>query len=120
MATLITFATYEIGAILAALIALVGYQLLTHQISTRGLLNEKTSKGVSGFSPARLQLLLFTFAVAGYVLGQVINSLATPNPHFPEIDKKWLLMLGGSHSIYLGAKGLPRILSLLNPNNKGE
>jgi hypothetical protein len=105
MATLIMFARYEIGFLLTALIAVVAYQILTGRINTRGLLSEKTENGVVGVSPTRVQLLLFTLAIAFYVLSQIAYS-----HQFPTIDVKWLLILGGSHSIYLGGKGA---LSLL-------
>lgn len=106
MATLMTFARYEIGFLLAALMAVVAFQILTGRINTRGLLSEKTEKGVLAISPARLQLLLFTLAFAFYVLSQVVKSR-----QFPEIETKWLLILGGSHSVYLGGKGLSLLLN---------
>ena len=101
MATLMTFARYEIGFFLAALTAVVAFQMLTGRINTRGLLSEKGENGVVAVSPARVQLLLFTLAIAFYVLSQIAYS-----HQFPIIDVKWLAILGGSHSIYLGGKGL--------------
>ena|SRR5258708_1233562 len=121
MTTLMMFARYEIGFFLAALIAVVAYQILTGRINTRGLLSEKTKTGVGGISPARVQLLLFTLAFAFYVFSQVTKSIATGKPgQFPTIDVKWLLILGGSHSIYLGAKGLPLLLSQLKSKEEGD
>jgi len=108
MATLMMFARYEIDFFLVALIAVVAYQLLTGRINTRGLLSEKTRNGLGGVSPARVQLLLFTVAFAFYLLSAIINS-----GQFPTIDTKWLLILGGSHSIYLGGKGLSLFRSQL-------
>jgi hypothetical protein len=107
MSTLITFARYEIGFLLAALMAVVAYQFLTGRIITRGLLSEKTQAGIGPVSPSRVQLLLFTLAFAGYVLGQVVHSCAVDDrPKFPTVDAKWVLILAGSHSIFLGAKGV--------------
>lgn len=114
MSTLMMFARYEIGFLLAALIAVVAYQILTGRINTRGLLSEKTTNGLGGVSPARVQLLLFTLAFAFYILSQIANSR-----QFPTIDTKWLLILGGSHSIYLGGKGLP-LLALNQTQKKKE
>ena len=108
MATLMMFARYEIGIFLATLIAVVAYQLLTGRINTRGLLSEKTRNGLGGVSPARVQLLLFTLAFAFYLLSEIVHS-----HQFPTIDTKWLLVLGGSHSIYLGGKGLSMFRSQL-------
>lgn len=118
MATLITFARYEIGFLLAALAAIVVYGLFTGRINTRGLLSDKAKNGVGSFSPARLQLLMFTLAVAAYVLSKVINSVANGVPEFPEIDPNMLVILGGSHALFLGAKSLPPSGSNSNLSNK--
>ncbi len=115
MATLMIFARYEIDFFLVALIAVVAYQILTGRINTRGLLSEKTKNGLGGVSPARVQLLLFTLAFAFYLLSEIVHSR-----QFPTIDTKWLLILGGSHSIYLGGKGLPMFLSLLKSKEEGD
>lgn len=115
MATLIMFARYEIGFLMAALIAVVVFQILTGRIHTRGLLSEKTRSGLGGVSPARVQLLLFTLAFAFYLLSEILHSR-----QFPTIDTKWLLILGGSHSIYLGGKGLSLFRSQLKSNEEGD
>jgi hypothetical protein len=124
MAALMMFVRYEVGLLLAALAAIVVYQILTGRINTRGLLSEKTKDGVGGVSPARVQLLLFTVAMAFYVFSQIVTSIATAAPgrpgQFPTIDTKWLLILGGSHSIYLGGKGLPLFRSLLKSKEEGD
>ena len=115
MATLMMFVRYETVFLLAALLAVVAFQMLTGRINTRGLLSEKTKDGLGVISAARVQLLMFTLAMAFYVLSQVVNS-----HQFPTIDTKWLLILGGSHSIYLGGKSLPLIGSLLKSKNGGN
>ena len=106
METLMTFARYELGSLLAILMAVVAFQMLTGRINTRGVISEKTSSGIGSVSPSRLQLLLFTGAFAFYVVSQVIQLR-----QFPEIETKWLLILGGSHSVFLGGKGLSMILN---------
>ena len=106
MTLLASFARYEFGILLAAFAALIVYQFLSGAISMRGLLCEKTSSGVGAISAARVQLLLFTLAMAFYILSQVVELRA-----FPEIPTKWLLVLGGSHSVFLGAKGVLSLLS---------
>ena len=120
MNTLMTLVRYEISCFLAALIAVVAFQMFSGKIVTQGMLSEKTSNGAIGVSPARVQLLLFTMAFAFYVFSQIADSVVRAAPgqaaQFPVIDVKWLLMLGGSHSIYLGGKAVPLIRSLLNSN----
>jgi hypothetical protein len=113
METLMTFARYELGSLLAILMAVVAFQMLTGRINTRGMISEKTSSGIGSVSPSRLQLLLFTGAFAFYVVSQVIQLR-----QFPEIETKWLMMLGGSHSVFLGGKGLSLILN--QTQNKKE
>lgn len=118
MPTLMTFARYEIGFLLAALAAIVAYQIVTGRINTRGLLSDKAKNGAVSFSPARLQLLMFTLATAAYVLSKVISSIAAGKPVFPEIDPNVLVILGGSHALYLGAKSLPPSGSKPDISNK--
>ena len=104
MPTLLTFVRYEVGFLLTALAAIVVYKLLTGGIIMRGLLDDE--HGV--FSPGRLQLLLFTLAMASHLLSQIVSSNAGAVPgnpaHFPVVDHKLLLALFGSHSVYLGGK----------------
>lgn len=111
--TLINFARYEAGILLAAFAVVIAYQFLTGGITMRGLLYEKTQAGLRGISAADVQLLLFTLAMAFYVLSHIVQ-LRT----FPEIDTKWLLILGGSHSIFLGAKGILPLFSSNRDRNQ--
>jgi hypothetical protein len=104
MQSLVSFARTEVGVVLVALALVVGYQLLTGKINMNGLLLEKTGTGVGGYSPARLQLMLITLVAAFYFISEVANSIHNGTPQFPDVSQKWLLMLGGSHSIYLGGK----------------
>jgi hypothetical protein len=106
MELLKNFARYEFGFLLAAFAAVLVYKFLSGGVSMRGLLSEKGAGERRVISAARVQLLLATLAMAFYVLSQVIK-----NHTFPEIDTKWVLMLGGSHSIFLGAKGVLSLFS---------
>lgn len=117
MTTLMMFARYEIEFLLAGLGAVVAFQIATGRINMKGLLSDKKN-GVGTFSPARLQLLIFTLAVAFYVLGKVMISIAAGEPDFPQIDANLLVILGGSHALYLGAKSLP--LSASNPDTSNK
>jgi hypothetical protein len=96
MRELSTLLRYEIWFLLIGLATVVAYQLLTGLINTRGLLDEKA--GDRRFSPAQLQLLLFTVGGAFYYLLLVIDN---PNPGtFPDVPSELLLVLGGSHVFY--------------------
>ena len=106
MRLLVTFARYEFGILLAAFAGVLVYKFLSGAITMRGLINERTKGRLGGISASRMQLLLFTVAMAFYILSQVIETRA-----FPEIETKWVLMLAGSHSVFLGAKGVLSLLS---------
>lgn len=99
---------YEIEFLLGAIAAVVAFQIITGKINTKGLLSVRGENGVLSFSPARLQLLMFTFGVAFYVLGKVFASMAAGHAEFPQLDPNLLVILGGSHAFYLGAKAVPQ------------
>ncbi len=117
MQTLMKFTRYETEFLLGGLAAVVAFQIITRRINTKGLLSNK-EKGGEGFSPARLQLLMFTFGVAFYVLGKVLSSIAAGTAALPNIDPNLLVVLGGSHALYLGAKALPTSGSKADNSNK--
>lgn len=107
MHSILNFARIEIEVFLVALTLVVAFQLLTGKINVGGLLLEKTGYGAGGavgYSPARLQMLLITLAGAFYLISKVLDNIHHGILLFPNIDEKWLLLLGGSHSIYLGGK----------------
>ena len=100
MNTLSAVRHYEIWSFLLGVVTIVAYQLLTGKINMNGLLYEKNSR--HGFSPGRLQLLLFTLGGAVYYVLRVLG-----NPElgkFPEVPNEFLLLLGGSNVFYLGGK----------------
>ena len=99
MEQLISIIRFEVWLILGGLALIVGYQMLTGKINTEGLLWDKKT---DGFSPARVQLLIFTLFGAGYYL-----LLTIENGHpteFPEVPQELLALVGGGNLIYLGAK----------------
>jgi hypothetical protein len=102
--SLFVLARIEIEVFLVALTLIVAFQLLTRKINTSGLLLEKTASGVTGLSAARVQMLLITLAAASYLISEVTTSISQGTPLFPAMDSKVFLLLGGSHSIYLGGK----------------
>jgi hypothetical protein len=99
---LATVVQIEMWLFLITLTLIVGYQLLNGQITTKGVLSDKTTRE---FSPARLQLLLASLFGAVYYLLQALD--ATSLGSLPDIPEEVLLALGGSNVLYLGAKSLP-------------
>lgn len=106
MELLRTVARYEALIVLSAFAAVVFFKFFSGGITMRNLLREKNTAGAGSVSAARVQLLLFTLAMAFYVLSQVVETRT-----FPEIDTKYLLVLGGSHTVFLGAKGVSSLFS---------
>ena len=106
METLALIIRIAIGGWLIGLAVVVFYRLLTGGINTKGLLHDKGTS--SGFSPARLQLLISTIVVAFYYIGQTLSNKNTGQ--FPTIPNEMLLILGGSHAFYLGSKTIALIL----------
>jgi hypothetical protein len=103
----------EIGVLVIGLAVIVIVQALSGAINTKGLLADKG--GGAGFSPARLQLLLSTFVVAFYYIGQLLTTAQTGV--FPRVPNEMLLVLGGSHTFYLGSKTVSLILETLGLSN---
>lgn len=99
MDTLFTVQRYAMFFLLTVLAAIVGYRLLTGQIITRGLLQDKQDKSGGKFSPGRLQMLIVTLLIAIYFVAQVLET-----EKLPELPREFLLALGGSHLFYLGGK----------------
>jgi hypothetical protein len=99
-----TIVRYELFAFLIAAAMIVAWKLLTGGINTRDLFNT----GPAGaFSPARVQILLATLAGAGWYMGLVMTNPSTS--HMPDVPNALLLLLGGSHVTYLGAKGADKL-----------
>jgi hypothetical protein len=95
------FTEWEVGLLLAAICVSVCYKLLTGGVNLARLLSVK-SGGAPGISPARIQLLILTVAAGLYYLFKVLDN---PANGFPELPQELLLALGGSHTLYLTAKG---------------
>ena len=100
MPDIVKIATWEGFAFLFALFGVIALRLLTGAIPTRGLIEGSTRRGSHFVSAARVQMLIATMAAAAQYLAQVWG-----NPQkLPEVPTNWLLLLGGSHLIYLGNK----------------
>ncbi|HXO40722.1 MAG TPA: hypothetical protein VN999_04675 [Thermoanaerobaculia bacterium] len=102
MELLTKLATIEAGILLGGLLAVVAYRLVIGEISLAGLLYSKEPGGRAAFSPTRLQLLIFTAAVAAIYLGEVI---AHPRQDsLPHLPLGVVVALGGSQAVYVGGK----------------
>lgn len=81
---------------LAGMGVVLGFQLLTGSINTRGLVTDKV-KGT--FSPGRLQMIFFTFAAAFYYLYKTVEAQS-----FVPLDNELLVAIGSSSTVYLTGK----------------
>jgi len=91
---------WEVLAFLMALFGVVCVQVLSGQINTRGLFTGHKGDGTEYFSPERVQLLLFTLGAAF----QFLSSVLQDPTKFPIVSDTWMVVLGGSHLLYLGGK----------------
>ena len=95
--------------LLAGLAIIIAYRMLTGSINTKGLLKDKD--GGTGFSPARLQLLISTVTFSCYYIAQVVRH--ADKGEFPPVPREMLMVLGGSHLFYLGTKSFKLALETL-------
>jgi len=116
MQTMALVLRIEVWCLLVGLAVIVAYRMLTGDIITKGLLQDKG--GSSGFSPARLQLLISTLVVAFYYIGNALTNANTGQ--FPTIPNEMFLILGGSHAFYLGSKTVALILEKFGLSNKSQ
>ena len=100
MNTLSLVLRVEIWLLLGGLTVVITYQLLTGKINTSGMLTTKA--GARNFSPARLQLMVITLAIAAYYLFLGLSDRHAKT--LPELPNEMMLLLGGSHVAYLGGK----------------
>jgi hypothetical protein len=102
MDLLAEFMALEVVALLAGLGSLVGYRLLTGQISTADLF---MSRAPGGLSATRIQLLLVSLGAAAAYMALAIEAIRQGTPELPAVPGLLLLLVGGSHATYLGRKG---------------
>jgi len=100
MPDIVKIATLEAQGLLTALFVIVMLRLLTGELRTRGLIEGTTAAGSRFVSAGRVQLLIATLAVAVQYASQVWQS----PQRLPDVPQTWLLLLGGSHALYLGSK----------------
>lgn len=92
---------WQTALFLAALLAILVSFFFSGAINTRGLLSGRNRQRELYLSPERVQLLLFTLAVAVQYVSLVLRSHP---PALPDVPRAWLAVLGGSHGVYLGGK----------------
>ncbi len=114
MAFLARMTLYAGGAWILGLVAVVVLQIVTGRISIAGLLESKDADGRTSFSPARLQLLIFTVAVAARYLYMVLKNPGQAS--LPSLPMGVVAALGGSQMVYLGGKIFSRFIQPLLKN----
>src|SRR5262245_27618735 len=110
---IIWFVKLEVFVFLGGLAVIIAYRLLTGQINTNYLLYGTKKDGTKYFSPERVQLLIFTLGTAMFYLNTVLENRASGV--LPDVPSQTLVLLGGSHAIYLGGKAY---MMLFNRNGK--
>ena len=114
MAFLARMTLYAGGAWILGFVAVVVLQIVTGRISTAGLLESKDAEGRASFSPARLQLLIFTVVVAARYLYAVFTNPGQAS--LPSLPAGVVAALGGSQLVYLGGKIFSRFIQPLLKN----
>jgi len=114
-AQIIWFVKLEVLVFIGGLAAIIAQRLLTGQINTNYLLYGTKKDGTKYFSPERVQLLLFTLGTAMFYLSSVTQNRASGV--LPDVPTQTLVLLGGSHAIYLGGKAY---MMLFKKNGKGD
>jgi hypothetical protein len=93
------------GIVLTATLALaVGLQLATGRIKVRGLVLDKSAASPPAVSPARVQLLISTAAMAFLYVYRVATGPRTGA--LPDIPGAALGFIGASHLTYAASKAL--------------
>ena len=106
MDLLADFMALEVVILLAGLGLLVGYRLLTDQITTAHLVE---SKELGGLSATRVQMLLVSLVGAAAYMALTIETMRRATPDLPAVPSLLLLLLGSSHATYLGRKAFLRL-----------
>ena len=95
------------GVFLYALAALIVFRLLNGGITTRGLLKDRQTGGISAL---RLQMLIAT-AIAGVSYAAAIRQQTTN--HFPPVDGRLLALVGGSNGLVIVKRALSKFRKVL-------
>lgn len=115
-----TVISWVIVVWVAAVMGMVGHQLLNGQIVTTGLLRSSVT-GV--IDPERIQLLIGTIAGAAYYAATALQQLANAESglsSLPDVPDTVLMLLAGSQTLYVGGKLTRRIASSSTPVSREE
>jgi hypothetical protein len=102
-ALILTILQWEVILFTGGLAATIAIKALTGQVNTRFLLYGMQRDGSRYFSPERVQMLLATIAIA---MQYLMLSQHTQSGQMPALPNGSLEILGLSHVVYLGGKGL--------------
>ena len=114
-AQVIWFVKLLILVFVGGLAAIIAHRLLTGQINTTGLFYGTKKDGTKYFSPERVQLMVFTLGTAMFYLSSVTQNRTSGV--LPDVPTETLVLLGGSHAIYLAGKAY---MMLFQKNGKGD
>jgi len=114
-AQVIWFVKLLILVFVGGLAAIIAHRLVTGQINTTGLFYGTKKDGTKYFSPERVQLMVFTLGTAMFYLSSVTQNRTSGV--LPDVPTETLVLLGGSHAIYLGGKAY---MMLFKKNGKGD
>ncbi len=107
------FASWELIILMSGFGVIVFWKLLTGGIGLHQLLygdlRQRDGSYKKAYSAGRAQMLLFTIFFAMYYLLQVIQDPTK----FPDVPNAALVILGGSHAVYLGGKAQAILLGRL-------
>ncbi len=102
------------SALILGFAVVVLLQVVMGRIRLDGLLDTKDASGRRSFSPARLQLLLFTVVVAARYLHAVYVNPSQDS--LPSLPPGVIAALGGSQAVYLGGKAFTTFIQPLFKN----
>lgn len=109
---LLTRLTLIAGSILIfGFAAVILLQIIMGRIPLDGLLDSKDDSGRAAFSPARMQLLIFTLVVAAQYLHAVFVNPRQDS--LPSLPPGVIAALGGSQAVYLGGKAFTAFIQPL-------
>jgi hypothetical protein len=97
--------TRTFALLLGAIFVAVVFRLVNGEIHTGRLLAGSNGRG---HSPARVQMLAFTLIGAMQYLTMALKDTS----RLPEPPRELLLMVGGSHAVFMVSKSFPALLSI--------
>ena len=106
MQLVISLAYWETIGLIFCAFGMVFVAAVSGNLKLDGLFYGTTRNGRKYFSPERVQLFVFTLAVAFQYMSA---SLRDPRD-FPNVPSSWIALLGGSHFVYISGKTVAAFL----------